>query len=90
MKIYLIVGDTGEYEDYAKFNSAAFKDKNEAIIYMEKLNKQLTDLGISLTPYFMHLEKSIKDISTIEDPKLKEYWIGCYGVEYSIEEMEVI
>ena len=67
-KIYIVVGETGDFDNYAKFNSAAFKDKNEAIIYMEKLNKQLTNLGISFKPTFLIKNESALTINVALSP----------------------
>ena len=43
MKIYIVKGCRGEYDDYFKFNDGAYSDKNEAITrlrYLEEENRR--------------------------------------------------
>jgi hypothetical protein len=38
MKVYIIVGDKGHWEDHVTWNEAMFLDKNKAIAYKKMLN----------------------------------------------------
>ena len=95
MKAYIIVGETGEYDDHTRWNVVAFLNREMANRYVEnRLNQFLRDNDIPLdishscyrgTDYGQ--EDQIPDNSY--DIGLGENWMG-FGVEYSIEEIAVI
>lgn len=39
MKIYVVIGSTGEYSDFYEWNVCGYKDKNKAISRVNELNE---------------------------------------------------
>jgi len=88
MSVYIITGETGEYDDWMKWNVGAFLDPLSCSSYLKRLNNYLiknnVPLDISTCRKF-----SKKPLSGFLDLKLKEN-LRDSGVEYKIEELEVL
>ena len=82
--IYIITGETGEYDDWIKWNVGAFLDGISCSNYLNKLNKYLIDNNISLSC----CDIASKPSSKFFDFKLEENWRN-FGVEYKVEKLEI-
>jgi hypothetical protein len=88
MAIYIITGETGEYEDWNKWTVGAFLDKMSCSSYLKRLNDYLIKNNVPLSICICR-KFSKKPLSGFLDLKLKEN-LRDSGVEYKIEELEVL
>ena len=84
--IYIITGETGEYDLWTKWNVVAFLDGISCSNYLNKLNQYLVDNNI---PFSRDDIAASKPSSKFFDSKLEENWRG-FGVEYNIEKLEIL
>ena len=82
--VYLIVGETGEYDDYREWIVRAYLNKTLCSNYINELNECLINNNVPL---------SCDEIATTKpslfiDSKLEKIWMN-YGVQYRIEEIEI-
>jgi len=87
MKAYIIIGETGEYEDRVEWEVVASLDKNKIIEYRDRLRKFLVDHKIPEESYYPCFE--LDSPCNPEDPLLDVYW-RHFGVKYSISELELM
>ncbi len=76
MKIYVVIGETGEYDDFRRWNVKAFGNKRKATNFKKKLNKIAS---------FSNSERTCKDLVLAGD---KNAQVDYTGTEYLLEEME--
>lgn len=78
MKIFIVVGSTGEYSDYSEWNVLGFVDKLKADEMIKKLNNIIdTTVGRG------EIERRLKEIDPVA-------FIDYTGISYRIDELEVI
>jgi hypothetical protein len=86
MKVYIITGETGDYDDWVNWNVVASLDQILANQYRDKLRKFLVDNNIP---------EETSELCTLDVPdnpddlQLKEYWQDR-GVVYQVKEVELI
>jgi len=88
MKVYRVVGSTGEYEDYHEWTAQTFKDKQEAEMFMSECIK--------------YADKKFKEASKEDDSVYigsyveehnspdEGFTLDYNGTSYEIEELDVI
>lgn len=82
--IFVITGETGEYDDWNKWNVGVFLDGISCSNYLNKLNKYLTDNNIPL-----ELDPSEANPEPpFVDPYLEENWMN-WGVKYKVETLDI-
>lgn len=87
MKVHIIIGSTGAYEESAEWSVVGSLNHNDACAHADVLAGWIADNGIpgdSTTP------SPVRELpSGSPDPKLQEYW-RRYGVEYSVETVDLL
>jgi hypothetical protein len=86
-KIFIIIGETGEYDDSVYWVVGAFFDKEVCLRYRDKLNNFLSENGISNS---VGGPSQYKRPEHFIDPDLANYFGRGYGVEYKIQEIEIL
>jgi hypothetical protein len=80
-KIYLVIGEAGEYDSYSKWNVSAFLEQEKANTFKDKLVAFLVENGIPTDRSDSCRGDHNRD--NPDDPYLGT--LSGYGVEYSIE-----
>lgn len=91
MKVYLVVGDTGQFGDRAKWTAKAFTSVSRAGAFCEELNAFLKFRGChrdSIAQSDLYYESSgvTEDALQEIDPQGR---IDYTGTKYEVEELEV-
>jgi hypothetical protein len=82
-KIYLVMGQTGEYEDYSEWTVKAFIDKKKAEELVAKASKRANKIH-SMMLKAIHEDRSVPDFKSRYDPNI----YMCYnGTSYFIVEV---
>jgi hypothetical protein len=84
--MFILYGETGEYDDYKVWVVGIFKYHNKAISYMKALEANANSLGVPLdisAAFYGNCPQSL------EDEGLRNNWVG-YGVEYSVGKISVL
>ncbi len=79
--IYVITGETGEYDDWVRWNVMAFKNMDTCQNYRDLLNDILIQNNIPLQPNEPSLDPSPQFFKEFPDSELDGYWRNR-GVEY--------
>ena len=82
-KIYLVMGQTGEYEDYSKWTVKAFYDKRKAEELVGKASKRAQKIH-SMMLKAIDEDRSLPDFKSQYDPNI---YMWCNGTSYFIVEV---
>ena len=83
MKIHVITGSTGEYDEHQEWMVVAFLDKVQAEEHISRLKAWLSGDDVP------HRRRSRKPTDFSLDPQLEGYWRD-EDVEYGINEVELL
>lgn len=84
MKIYQIIGATGEYEDYTEWVARTFTKELNAKDYLHFLHEKIKELGIENHPTSDAVDKANKKMLPFD----KNFRCDYTGVNYSLVEYE--
>ena len=83
MKIYLIKGCTGEYDDYREWDVVAYQSEKKAkyrLSLLEEFSKEFNE-GV----YDKYFKKGFRDIKNPFDPHMHSNYTGVW---YKMEEVD--
>jgi hypothetical protein len=83
MKIYLVEGHTGEYEDYRSWIAKAFKRKSSAVAFKKKLDAICEAFGDVTIQNYPDLEELLRKVDTHGS-------VDYTGVTYDIVPLSVV
>lgn len=85
MKIYIVEGHTGEYEDAHNWIVRAFVDESKAEAFLNTLLEKTKELGIARWPTSKLVDAAYEQMIAL-DPT---YHCDYTGVDYSMYDLEV-
>ena len=88
-KAFIVIGETGEYDEYVNWDVAVFANINVANQYKERLDKFLVDHAIPNDRGERCPSYDLREPNNPDDPSLADNWHGC-GVVYKINEIKVV
>jgi hypothetical protein len=89
MKIYIVVGETGEYDSHAEWMVKASLNKEEAEAYAKDCNAWFKDNQKEAQKQSGRSKPNKDDVVNKLDPSFfVHYWYG--DADYSVEEVETI
>ena len=92
--VFIITGETGEYEMIETWKVCAFLDKTSCEEHLNRLNQYLIDNNIPTSNVYISESPSFDNKLTLKglpiDEELREHFDGLTGVEYGIEELPLL
>ena len=88
MRIYQIVGNTGEYEDASEWVAKSFTNEIKAKDYLHFLTNKLKDLKGEASWYNLYFDKEGEIIEKMK-PFDNNFQLDYTGTYYSLQEFDV-
>jgi hypothetical protein len=82
-KIYMVMGESGEWDEHYRWNVRAFLNKEKAEAYAAKADKRAKEIH----PIMMAAVREDRDIPDLENEYDPEMYLQCNGVSYFIVEV---